>query len=536
MPSRNVKQGGAHFAEGGGKRQTPRKSAAPAPRAGKTSRPAQTPRAGQARPAAGKAPAPQARPQSRPAQRPAAPAGASSTRPQARPTAGSQQGRRPQAARPATGNTHATRPVSGNTHATRPVSGNTRPSRPVSGGTNASRPVSGNTRSSRPVSPGRAPTQQAPARRPAAKGGAPRHAAQPQKPKRKYSRTAIVVLLVVLGVALAGGGLLVRRYLRNQEGYAPAANVEPGQAVTVEIPDGCSSREVLNILLQNGVVSSSSDFNREVQAQNAESSMKSGTYDFVTGSDAADVVKQLVSGPNSTRGQITIAEGLTVQKTADTLQDKLGISKEEFIAQAKASNYVADFPFLSEAKDDSLEGYLFGKTYTLKGETPTADDAIRTMLTQYKNEVSSLDFKTAEATLKETYGVTMSDYDVLTLASIIEKEALNDDDRQKIASVFYNRLKIGMALQSDATMGYVTGGEVTAEDLKTDSPYNTYLYPGLPPTPICSPSLASVQAALNPPQTDYLYFWITDSEHKFSETYDEHLDAVNGTSSESDSE
>ena len=345
-----------------------------------------------------------------------------------------------------------------------------------------------------------------------------------------------------LRVELPNGQQAIRDVVRHPGAVAIVALTDDGRIclvrqyrtslgrVTVEIPDGASGRDVLNILLENGVITNGNDFNKAVQAQGAESSMKSGLYDFVTGSQASDVVKQLVAGPNSTKGQVTVAEGLTVQKTAETLSDQLGISQEDFLAQAKASNYASDYTFLSAAQDDSLEGFLFGKTYKLTKESPTADDAIRAMLDQYQSEVASLDFATAEATIKDQYGVTMTDYDVLTLASIIEKEALNDDDRVKIASVFYNRLKAGMALQSDATMGYVTGGEVTADDLQTDSPYNTYLYKGLPPTPICSPSLASVQAALAPAETNYLYFWITDSEHVFSETYDEHLNAVNGAS------
>ena len=120
----------------------------------------------------------------------------------------------------------------------------------------------------------------------------------------------------------------------------------------------------------------------------------------------------------------------------------------------------------------------------------------------------------------------MSDYDVIKLASIVELEAVTDGQRPKVASVFFNRLKAGMALQSDATMMYVTGGEVTADDLKTESPYNTYLNAGLTPTPICTPSVDSIKAVLSPDDTDYLYFYITQTDEWFSSTYDEHLQAI----------
>ena len=138
----------------------------------------------------------------------------------------------------------------------------------------------------------------------------------------------------------------------------------------------------------------------------------------------------------------------------------------------------------------------------------------------------------AETFIQQKYSVTMGDYDILKLASIIEKEALDDDDRYKISSVMYNRLRTGMALQSDATMGYVTGGEVTAADLKVDSPYNTYLNMGLPPTPICTPSMESIRAAMDPADTNYYFFWITEDEHVFSETYEQHEQAIQNAQSQ----
>ena len=188
---------------------------------------------------------------------------------------------------------------------------------------------------------------------------------------------------------------------------------------------------------------------------------------------------------------------------------------------------MADYPFLANAADDSLEGFLCPKTYDFSGHGDvTADAVIRAMLDQYNADVTSLDFASGEALIAERYGITMSDYDVIKLASIVEREAVTDGQRPKVASVFFNRLKAGMALQSDATMMYVTGGEVTADDLKTESPYNTYLNAGLTPTPICTPSVDSIKAVLSPDDTDYLYFYITQTDEWFSSTYDEHLQAI----------
>ncbi len=217
-------------------------------------------------------------------------------------------------------------------------------------------------------------------------------------------------------------------------------------------------------------------------------------------------------------------------KTAAYVQDALGIPADDFVAQAKASNYSSDYPFLSGAADDSLEGFLWASTYDFSGKEVSADAVIRAMLDRYVTATASLDWQSGEAALKGAYGVDFDDYDVLILASVIEREAVTEQDRPLVSSVFYNRMRDGMPLQSDATMGYVTGGEVTADDLKKESPYNTYLNKGLPPTPICTPSIECVQAALNPQSTDYLYFLIiengTYSNHTFSRTYDEHMAAI----------
>ena len=152
------------------------------------------------------------------------------------------------------------------------------------------------------------------------------------------------------------------------------------------------------------------------------------------------------------------------------------------------------------------------------------------MLDQYQAEVVPLNLDGAAANISSAYGIELDGYDILTIASIIEREAVTDEDRPLVASVFYNRLRDSMPLQSDATMGYVTGGEVTADDLKQESPYNTYLNQGLPPTPICTPSMASIKAAMEPASTDYLYFLIIEngnySNHTFSKTYEEHQAAI----------
>ena len=332
---------------------------------------------------------------------------------------------------------------------------------------------------------------------------------------------AVIVLIAIVVTAV----VFVPRLLKR-----PSQEDLPNQGMQVEvvIDDGSGAIAIGSKLEDAGVIASSDDFVAEVRKQGADSSLKSGAYMFTVGQSFDSIIDQLVSGPNSTSGAFTIPEGLTVSQAAAVVSQTFSsISSDDFLAQAKASNYVADYPFLADAQDDSLEGFLCPKTYNFSGKSNvTADDVIRAMLDQYKSDVMSLDFDSAKSLIKDRYGIDMSDYDFLKLASIIEREAVTDSQRPKVSSTFYNRLKIGMPLQSDATMMYVTGGEVTADDLKQESPYNTYLNSGLTPTPICSPSIDSIKAALSPDETDYLYFYITQTDEWFSATYDEHLQAI----------
>lgn len=335
-----------------------------------------------------------------------------------------------------------------------------------------------------------------------------------------------VVAVVVLAVIAFFAVPAVKGLLGGED-----ASVTAGQQVTVTIPDGASGDTIASILSENHIVENPKDYYAAVKKLNADMSLQPGTYSFTTLMDATKVVQQLIEGPNAGSDALTVPEGLTVDQVADRVAQAYGsISKDDFLNQAKASNYVNDYPFLKGAANDSLEGFLFPKTYSL-GKKPSADDVIRAMLDQFNTEYKSLDFAGCEAKIKERYGVGMSDYDIINLASIVEREGLNAEQRAHVASVFYNRLAGKLDglryLNSDATMMYVTGGEVTAADLQSDSPYNTYKHEGLPPTPICSPSLEALKATLEPTDSDDLYFYITQDEEYFSQTYEEHQQSWN---------
>lgn len=351
----------------------------------------------------------------------------------------------------------------------------------------------------------------------------------PRDPRGGRGRRFPLAALAVVGaIALAAiAAFVLVPGLTGGDGGQQAQLAEEGTEVTITIPDGSGAAAVAQILADNGLISDQSAFLSEVRRTEAESALKSGSYRIIAGTDDTQIIELLTSGPNASTAQVVVPEGYTVSQIAQTVQDSLGISADDFLAQAKASNYVADYPFLSGAHEDSLEGYLFPKTYDFSGmESVTADAVIRAMLDQYQTEVSSIDLDAAASALSERYGLALDANDVITMASIVEREAVTDEQRPKVASVFYNRLSDGMRLQSDATLTYSLGRAATADEINTlDDPYNTNLRDGLTPTPICSPSLASIEAACEPADTNFYYFYITQDTEQFSESYDEHRSA-----------
>lgn len=346
------------------------------------------------------------------------------------------------------------------------------------------------------------------------------------RPRRARKRSVLPVVIAVVIVAISVFAIVRFAFPLFLGDRGSSAHIEAGQEVMLTIPAGASGDTIASILSEKHVIEDPGDYYAAVKKLNAEMSLKPGDYRFETLQDPLKVVRQLVEGPNLDTGKLVVPEGKTVSQTAAIVEQTFGIPAQDFNDAARASSYVEDYPFLQQAASDSLEGFLFPKTYHF-ADTPTSDQIIRAMLDQFKTEVWDVfDFSARRAVLKDRYGVDLSDYQLLTLASVIEREAITDAQRYKVSSVFFNRMHQGMPLQSDATMMYVTGGEVTAEDLKKESPYNTYLNPSLPPTPICAPSTESIKAALEPADTDYLYFFITSDTERFSQTHEQHLQVI----------
>lgn len=338
---------------------------------------------------------------------------------------------------------------------------------------------------------------------------------RPQQ-QRRSKAPAIAAIASLLAIAVIAYFFVVPAiksiFVPQQE-----QTVAAGQDVSITIPEGASGDDIASILSKNHVIENPKDYYAAVAKEGAEMSLKPGDYALKTGMDAVDVVRQLVAGPNS-GAVLTIQEGLTLEQTAERVEAAYGISKDEFLAQAKASKYADDYPFLEGAYNDSLEGYLYPKTYTFTG-APSADDIIRKLLDQFVSETASLNLD------KGANG--LSAQQIVTMASLIERETAVDSERPTIASVIYNRLDADMPLQIDAAIVYARGGgnqAVTYSDLEIDSPYNVYKNYGLTPGPICSPSISSIKAALNPDKTDYLYYVASaagDGTHKFSSDYEQ---------------
>lgn len=342
---------------------------------------------------------------------------------------------------------------------------------------------------------------------------------RPRKSKAPMIVACVLAVLVIVGLGFGVSALM--------KGCSPSADgsqVVVTNDVQVTIPAGSSANDVAALLESAGVVPNKDDFLNRAKELGAESKFQAGAYSFTAGMTLDDVINAIASG-NLGGNALTVPEGYTVDQIAQAVSDATAgrISADDFRAAAKASNFAADYDFVANAYNDSLEGFLFPKTYQLT-DADTADSVIRMMLDQYRTELAALDMSKAKSLTKDD-GSSFSDYDILIIASMIEREAQLDEERPLVASVIYNRLAIGMALQIDATTAYVYGTDFTVDQLHEEGPYNTYDQTGLPAGPICSPGVASLKAAANPQDTDYLYYVAKgdgSGGHNFSATYEEH--------------
>lgn len=341
---------------------------------------------------------------------------------------------------------------------------------------------------------------------------------RPKKSKGPVIFAAILAIVVIGGLAF---GALT---LFNSCSAQPVELLAEGQEATVVVADGEGAQAVGKDLEEARLVTSASDFTKRVNELGVDSQLKPGTYTFAGGVTLDQIINDLKAGPKT--NALTVPEGYTLAQIAQSVSDftEGRISVDDFTAASSdASVYAADYAFLADAGTNKLEGFLFPKTYEISDEA-TADTVVRMMLDQFQTETASLDWS-----YPQSQGLTV--YDAVNLASIVEKESSGDEQiRAQVASVFYNRLStLGDPsygfLQSDATTAYEVGHDPSAEEVHAETPYSTYANTGLPPTPICSPSIDSLQAVCAPDQESlgkYFFFYFEGDQYYFSETYDEH--------------
>ena len=293
--------------------------------------------------------------------------------------------------------------------------------------------------------------------------------------------------------------------------YWPQSN--PYERVEINIPKGVTLSQIGNILKEESIISNKRTFTMAVKSLGHEKNIPAGTYVLHNALNNRAIINQLVYGVPSLKS-ITVLEGWTIYQIANELERELKISKKTFLRLCNDQRVIKLF----NLEGNSLEGYLFPDTYTFaEGVDPYL------VLTRMVNEFINNITKSMEVQAQE---MNMSLLEVITLASIIEGEAIYDSERAIISAVYHNRLKRGMKLQADPTIQYIIDDgprRLLNNDLKIESKYNTYLYRGLPPGPINSPGKESIIAALYPGVNEYLYFVARgDGYHTFSTNEKDH--------------
>lgn len=324
----------------------------------------------------------------------------------------------------------------------------------------------------------------------------------------KRAKQLLLWILTVLVAVLAGMTTAAHEFLTPKN---PSASV-----VRVTIERGMRASEVAGLLEQKEIIRHAWSMRLLMRLSKTENRIQAGAYDLSPSASEYQILQKLVRGEVATV-RITVPEGFTLRQIARTLGENQVVREEEFLEAARGAKF--EIPGLRDGKE-GLEGYLFPDTYDFPTHSPPAK-VYGKMLDRFRELVLPLYLQSPKR---------LSLSHTVILASLIEREGKIPSEYPLISAVYYNRLKAGIPLQCDATIQYALGTPrelLSAEDLKIESPYNTYLHPGLPPGPIGSPGLLALKAALSPARAAYLYYVVRgDGGHVFSRTYQEHLRAV----------
>ena len=367
-----------------------------------------------------------------------------------------------------------------------------------------------------------------------------RETVKPAKKKKKSRLKGCLVTILVLLILFGAGGFFGLRYA---ESALQPVDPSSKQYMSVQIPDGANTQEIGSTLEKSGIIKNGLVFTLYAKYKNY-TGLKSGYYNLQKSMSVEDVIKELQKGGTPepqevTLADLTIPEGYTLEQIAQTVGQLQGefkepMTAEAFLAKVQDETFIAQevakYPNLLEslpAKDSGvryrLEGYLFPATYTIK-ESTTIESLIDSMLAAMDKNLSS-----HYAAIKEK-NLTVNE--LLTIASLVEKEGAKTEDRKLIAGVFYNRLNLGMPLQSNIAILYAEGklgqnislSDDAAINTSIDSPYNVYTKVGLMPGPVDSPSLDAIESSINPTKSDYLYFVanVQDGKVYYATTLEEH--------------
>ncbi|MBN2310045.1 MAG: endolytic transglycosylase MltG [Candidatus Hydrogenedentes bacterium] len=324
----------------------------------------------------------------------------------------------------------------------------------------------------------------------------------------------LFAFLLLAGVAVALGGYLVYDHVTR-----PGV---PGEPVRVLVPEGATGRDAGRILCEAGLIEREEFLRLAIHLDTRGGTIKHGLYDLPKGLSPTQLLHLLYDGPNAGFSpdelapelKVTVPEGLSLGQVAALFDDP-----EVFIEAASDPELMARLGI----EADSLEGFLMPNTYYFD-EKPSGRDVVERMVAQFEREYAALS--------AEIPGPPEQDLRrLVTVASLVEEEAVVDEERPLIAAVIYNRLERDMCLELDATLQYALGKygqRMLNGDKEVDSPYNTYRHRGLPPGPICSPGVKSLRAAMAPAGEDYLFF-VSNADgrtHTFSKTMSEHTAAV----------
>ena len=296
---------------------------------------------------------------------------------------------------------------------------------------------------------------------------------------------------------------------------------EEEHRVQIKIREGLSTAEIAERLAEKDVIDSSLKFRLLARIYDYDDKFRPGAYTFTVGMSDDEVFQKLLTGERKAI-KFTIPEGFGVKEIAERLYNLDLVDKEDFL---KAAEDFTPYDYMRKRQNVffAAEGFLFPDTYTVESDMEI-------------DEILTLMAKTFDERLTPTMRVQaekmgLSVYDLITLASLVEREVRFPEDRAIVAQVLLKRLKLNMPLQTDATLQYLMDApkeDVSIEDTQIDSPYNTYQHTGLPPGPIANPGMASIEAVLHPAATDYLYFVADRRGHNhYAYTYEEHLNLVN---------